>query len=155
MNDNQKTKSELIVRAMDRDVTERIQAEREVRETVKKLRKAMDGIIQSMALTVETRDPYTAGHQRRVADLAQSIAREMGLSEDQGDGLRMAGVVHDLGKIAVPAEILYDLLFVMATRQFYFGIISCRRINITFRTIVKKTMQNFHEPVLGLFSRII
>ena len=74
--------------------------------SLKNLRKALGGIIQAMALTVETRDPYTSGHQRRVADLARSIAHEMGLPEDQVDGLRMAGIVHDLGKIAVPAEIL-------------------------------------------------
>jgi PAS domain S-box-containing protein len=97
---------EPIVRSISRDVTELIQAEREARETVKKLRKAMGGIIQAMALTVEIRDPYTAGHQHRVADLARAIAQEMGLPEDQVDGLRMAGIVHDLGKIAVPAEIL-------------------------------------------------
>ncbi|OGP50220.1 MAG: hypothetical protein A2Y79_07895 [Deltaproteobacteria bacterium RBG_13_43_22] len=97
---------EPIVRSMARDVTERMHAEKEVKETVEKLRKAMGGIIQAMALTVETRDPYTAGHQRRVADLARSIAQEMGLPEDQVDGLRMAAHVHDLGKIGIPAEIL-------------------------------------------------
>ena len=57
-------------------------------------------------MTVETRDPYTAGHQRRVADLARSIATEMNLSVDQIDGIRMAAAIHDLGKISVPAEIL-------------------------------------------------
>ena len=98
--------AEPIVRSISRDVTERIQAERETRETLKKLRKAMGGIIQAMALTVETRDPYTAGHQRRVSDLARAIAQEMGLPQDQVDGLRMAGIVHDLGKIGIPAEIL-------------------------------------------------
>ncbi len=97
---------EPIVRSISRDVTERIQAERETRETVRKLRKAMGGIIQAIALTVETRDPYTAGHQHRVSDLARAIAQEMGLSENQVDGLRMAGIVHDLGKIGIPAEIL-------------------------------------------------
>ncbi|HPL68550.1 MAG TPA: HD-GYP domain-containing protein, partial [Smithellaceae bacterium] len=55
---------------------------------------------------VETRDPYTAGHQRRVADLARAIATEMGLSGDQIDGIRIAGTIHDLGKISVPSEIL-------------------------------------------------
>ncbi len=55
---------------------------------------------------VEMRDPYTAGHQRRVADLARSIASEMGLSKDQIDGIRTAGLIHDIGKISVPAEIL-------------------------------------------------
>src|SRR5690606_21541678 len=62
--------------------------------------------IQAMAVTVETRDPYTAGHQRRVADLARSIAAEMGLSRDQIDGIRMAATIHDLGKISVPVELL-------------------------------------------------
>jgi HD-GYP domain-containing protein (c-di-GMP phosphodiesterase class II) len=57
-------------------------------------------------MIVETRDPYTAGHQRRVADLARSIATEMNLSVDQINGIRMAATIHDLGKISVPAEIL-------------------------------------------------
>ena len=59
-----------------------------------------------MALTVEIRDPYTAGHQRRVSNLARAIATEMGLSHDQIEGIRIAGIVHDLGKITVPSEIL-------------------------------------------------
>jgi putative nucleotidyltransferase with HDIG domain len=59
-----------------------------------------------MAVTVETRDPYTAGHQRRVSDLARSIGSEMKLDEDVVDGLRMAAAIHDIGKISVPAEIL-------------------------------------------------
>ncbi len=71
-----------------------------------KLHKAMGGIIQAMALAVETRDPYTAGHQRRVANLARSIGQEMGLAKDQVEAIRMAGMVHDLGKISIPAEIL-------------------------------------------------
>ncbi|MFH0788145.1 MAG: PAS domain S-box protein [Pseudomonadota bacterium] len=95
-----------IVIASVRDITERKQASMKLLLSLEKLRKALGGIIQAMALTVETRDPYTSGHQRRVADLARSIAREMGLPEEQVDGLRMAGIVHDLGKISVPAEIL-------------------------------------------------
>jgi HD-GYP domain-containing protein (c-di-GMP phosphodiesterase class II)/DNA-binding LacI/PurR family transcriptional regulator len=71
-----------------------------------KLRKAMSGFIEAIAQTVETRDPYTAGHQRRVADLACAIATEMKLSGDMIEGIRTAGIVHDLGKISVPAEIL-------------------------------------------------
>jgi len=88
------------------DITERKRAEEELQHTLEKLRKALGGIIQALALTVETRDPYTAGHQRRATNLARAIATEMGLSEEQIDGIRMAGVVHDLGKIAVPAGIL-------------------------------------------------
>jgi len=59
-----------------------------------------------VALTVEVKDPYTAGHQRRVGNLARAIANEMGLPQEQIEGIRMAGLIHDLGKISIPAEIL-------------------------------------------------
>jgi len=70
------------------------------------LEKVMKGTIRAMANTVETRDPYTAGHQLRVAELSRAIAIEMGLPEEQVEGIYMAGWIHDLGKISVPAEIL-------------------------------------------------
>lgn len=88
------------------DITWRKKRERDLYDTLMDLRKALRGTIQAMALTVETRDPYTAGHQRRVADLARSIAKEMGFSRDKITGIRMAGVLHDVGKITIPAEIL-------------------------------------------------
>jgi len=62
--------------------------------------------LQAMAMIVEMRDPYTAGHQQRVTQLAFAIANDMGLSEDDSTGLRLAGLIHDIGKIHVPAEIL-------------------------------------------------
>ncbi len=89
-----------------RDISSNKIAERELKSSFEKLKKAMAGTIKAMALTVETRDPYTAGHQRRVANLAVAIGRELKLSRDRIDGIEMAGVVHDLGKISVPAEIL-------------------------------------------------
>ena len=89
-----------------RDITQQIHAEDENLRTLGKLRSSMNAIIEAMAYTVETRDPYTAGHQRRVTNLARAIADEMGLDDDKKDGIRMAGVIHDLGKISVPAEIL-------------------------------------------------
>ncbi|MHB1589933.1 MAG: HD domain-containing phosphohydrolase [Sulfuricella sp.] len=67
---------------------------------------SLNHAVTAIAATVEIRDPYTAGHQRRVARLATAIAAEMGMDEDRLEGLRMAGVVHDIGKIHVPAEIL-------------------------------------------------
>ena len=85
---------------------ERKQTEEKLQMTLEKLRKAMNGIIQAMTLAVEMRDPYTAGHQRRVADLARAIGEEMALNEEQIDGIRMAGTIHDIGKIHVPSEIL-------------------------------------------------
>lgn len=77
-----------------------------LREANIQLEKVMKGTIRAMAYTVETRDPYTAGHQLRVAELSRAIAIEMGLPEDQVEGIYMAGTIHDLGKISVPAEIL-------------------------------------------------
>ncbi|MGW8287169.1 MAG: HD domain-containing phosphohydrolase [Desulfobulbales bacterium] len=85
---------------------ERIQAGKEIEQHVDKLQNALTGTIKVIASTVEVRDPYTAGHQRRVATLAKAIATEMALTEHQIEGIFMAGVVHDLGKIYVPAEIL-------------------------------------------------
>jgi len=75
-------------------------------QSLEKLRKATGFIIEVIALAVEARDPYMAGHHKRVADLARAIASEMKLSEDVIDGIRMAGLIHDLGKISIPAEIL-------------------------------------------------
>jgi PAS domain S-box-containing protein len=89
-----------------RDITVQKNAEEELRNSVDKLRKITGATIQAMAQTVEVRDPYTAGHQKRVADLARAIATRMGLPSDRVDGIRMAGVIHDIGKISVPAEIL-------------------------------------------------
>jgi PAS domain S-box-containing protein/putative nucleotidyltransferase with HDIG domain len=89
-----------------RDISRRKQTEMELKDNIEKLRKTMGGVIQTMAMTVEAKDPYTAGHQRRVADLARAIACEMNLDFELVDGIRMAGVVHDIGKIYVPAEIL-------------------------------------------------
>jgi putative two-component system response regulator len=86
--------------------SERLQALAELKLNLGKLKRAMEGIIQAIAVAVEIRDPYTAGHQQRVADLAAAVAEEMGLSEDEVYGLRMASVIHDLGKITVPAGIL-------------------------------------------------
>ncbi|HPQ67502.1 MAG TPA: response regulator [bacterium] len=87
---------------------ERLVQERtaELDATNEKLHKALTGIIQAMTLTIEKRDPYTAGHQMRVGQLAKKLAEEMELSAKLIEGTFMAGVVHDIGKIAVPAEIL-------------------------------------------------
>ncbi|MBN1532469.1 MAG: response regulator [Spirochaetes bacterium] len=89
-----------------RDITERVKSEEMVMEGINLLRKTMGGMIQAIAYTIETRDPYTAGHQRRVSDLAREIAKTMGLTRFSIEGIRLAGVIHDLGKISVPAEIL-------------------------------------------------
>ncbi len=70
------------------------------------LNRAVMGTIETIYRMVELRDPYTAGHERRVGDLAAAIGTEMGLDEETCRGLRVTGYVHDIGKIVVPAEIL-------------------------------------------------
>ena len=89
-----------------RDITGRIRAEEELKKSFNKLKKITEDIVHAMAVTVEMKDPYTAGHQRRVAKLACAIAKEMGLSEKQSEGIRIAAILHDIGKILIPEDIL-------------------------------------------------
>ena len=92
--------------SMIQDITKRKEAEERLGSTLNNLRKAIGGTIQAIVQVVEMRDPYTAGHQRRVADLARSIASEMGIPPNIAEGIRIAAVIHDIGKVSVPAEIL-------------------------------------------------
>jgi len=89
-----------------RDITVRKRSEESLQQSYDQLRETLIATVNTLASTIEMRDPYTADHQRRVTLLACAIAEEMGLTDDQFDGLRMAGLIHDLGKINVPAEIL-------------------------------------------------
>jgi len=91
---------------LKQDITKRKQAEREIKQGYKKLQKTMEGTINIMTKIVETRDPHTAGHQQKVSKLATSIAREMTLSQDKIEGIRITALIHDIGKIGIPAEIL-------------------------------------------------
>ncbi|MBU1750471.1 MAG: GAF domain-containing protein, partial [Chloroflexi bacterium] len=88
------------------DISERQQAAAALEQGVARLRTTLDGIVNALASAVGARDPYTATHQRRVAQLARAIAAAMGLAEERLAGIRVAGLLHDLGKIHVPAEIL-------------------------------------------------
>jgi PAS domain S-box-containing protein len=89
-----------------RDISERKKAEEGLRRSLEVLERTIEGTVQAIASTVETKDRYTAGHQRRVSQLACTIAREMDLSSDRVRAIRTAGLLHDLGKISLPAEIL-------------------------------------------------
>jgi len=88
------------------DVTELKAAERAAVEGAARLRRTVDGTVLAMSTVVETRDPYTAGHQRRVADLAVAIVAELGGEREALETIRLAAQMHDIGKITVPAEIL-------------------------------------------------
>ncbi len=88
------------------DVSAIKHSEEMLHRTNMRLRRALDGSIGAMAFTLETRDPYTAGHQRRVAELSFALAVAMGLDADAAEGVRIAAAIHDLGKISIPSEIL-------------------------------------------------
>ncbi len=89
-----------------RDITQQVEYDRRIQESMDTLTRAMYGTIEAITKTVETRDPYTAGHQKKVADIAKEIAKDMGLSRDIIESVNLAGQIHDLGKIAIPSEIL-------------------------------------------------
>ena len=89
----------LYYEGMSQDITDR-------KLSMERIVRSLRATVQALAVAVETRDPYTAGHQRRVAELAGAIAAELNLVDDRINGLYMASIIHDLGKISVPAEIL-------------------------------------------------
>lgn len=88
------------------DVTTLKQAERALLEHQGVLEKTLEGTIHTVSMAVELRDPYTAGHQRRVSDLSCSIARKMGMDENFIHGVHLGALIHDIGKIGIPAELL-------------------------------------------------
>ncbi|TAK29843.1 MAG: PAS domain S-box protein [Chloroflexota bacterium] len=96
----------MAVQAVVRDITDRKRAEQCLEQTFEKLQQTLEDSVRTMARMVEMRDPYTAGHQERVAVLAYAIAKEMGLPDEQIRVIRLAAAVHDLGKVSVPSEIL-------------------------------------------------
>ncbi|MGZ6249708.1 MAG: HD-GYP domain-containing protein [Syntrophales bacterium] len=115
MKDQEKTKEALIrevddlrsrIAELEKSDAERAQAEEALAKSLENLKKATGFIIDVIVMIVETRDPYMSGHQKRVADLARSIAAEMNLSGEIIDGISMAGSIHDVGKISIPTEIL-------------------------------------------------
>jgi PAS domain S-box-containing protein/putative nucleotidyltransferase with HDIG domain len=101
-----KIKGRTVVLGIARDITERKKVQELQDRDIQRLTKSRDAVIQAISSISEMRDPYTAGHQKRVADLARAIAVEMKLSPDQVDTIRDASLIHDLGKVSVPAEIL-------------------------------------------------
>lgn len=135
------------------DISRRKKTEEQLKLSWRKLKEVMDATVKAMASTVETRDPYTAGHQRRVTKLACAIAEEMGLSKRRIEGLRMAGELHDIGKISVPAEILskpgavseveYDVI--RTHPQVGYEILK----NIEFSWPVAKIVLQHHERMNG------
>ena len=115
MKEEDKTKEQLIkelaemrqrISEVETAEAERKRLEEELQKSYVKLHRTLQGAVNALVLAVEMKDPYTAGHQRRVMHLASAIAEEMGLPEERVEGIRIAAIIHDLGKISVPAEIL-------------------------------------------------
>ncbi len=92
--------------SMSTDISSLKRAGESLRKSYQKVQRLLESTTTSLSSALEKRDPYTAGHQQRVAELSCAIAREMNLSEDRIKGIRLAAVLHDIGKISVPAEIL-------------------------------------------------
>ena len=88
------------------NISDRRRAELEMKNNLRNLRKTLKGTVNALATLSEKRDPYTAGHQRRVTQLACLIAREMKLNSREVEGIFVAGILHDIGKIYIPSEIL-------------------------------------------------
>ena len=88
------------------EIQERERAKVDLDNSVEKLKKTLSGTIQAISLIIERKDPYTSGHQKKVAKLAEAIARKMGLPDDQIECIRVSSLIHDIGKMAIPAAIL-------------------------------------------------
>jgi PAS domain S-box-containing protein/putative nucleotidyltransferase with HDIG domain len=89
-----------------RDVTEQKKSEQMLKDSNAQLQRSLVGTADALATALEKRDPYTAGHEKRVAKLAATLAGKLGLDQDRIEGMRITAFLHDIGKIVVPAEIL-------------------------------------------------
>jgi PAS domain S-box-containing protein/putative nucleotidyltransferase with HDIG domain len=135
------------------DLTERKQGEEDLRKSLDKLRKILGGTVAALSSALAMRDPYTADHQKRVTQLACAIGKELGFSEEQIEGMRMIGFLHDIGKIAVPAEILtkpgkindYELKIIRTHAEAGYSIVK----DIEFPCPVAEAIVQHHERLDG------
>ncbi len=135
------------------DISDRKQAEEELKQSFEKLQRIQEETVNVLASVGEKRDPYTAGHQGRVTRLACAIARELGLTDEQTDGIRVAGLLHDIGKIHVPAEILskpgkisdYEFSIIKTHPEVGYDIVK----GIEFPWPVARTILQHHERLSG------
>jgi PAS domain S-box-containing protein/putative nucleotidyltransferase with HDIG domain len=135
------------------DITERKQTEVKLDQSYQKLQKTLESTILTIAFMAETRDPYTSGHQKRVSKLACKIAEEMGLSPEKMVEIRTGGILHDVGKMQVPSEILskpgklseIEFSLIKVHSQVGYDIIK----NIEFSGSVAKMILQHHERLNG------
>ncbi len=136
-----------------RDVTARMLAEDKLRKSYTKLQKTLNGTINALATIVETNDPYTSGHQKRVAFLAIAISEELGLDKNKIEAIGTAACIHDIGKINIPASILSrpgklsDIEFEMIKAHSKIGYDIIKEIE--FPSSVEKIVLQHHERLDG------
>ena len=136
-----------------KNLTDIRRSEMELKRSFEKLQSAMSSTIDAISIIVESRDPYTAGHQRRVAQLAVAIAGDLGLSEERIDLIRMGSLIHDIGKIYIPAEILTkparldDLEFAMMKSHSTVGYKILNKVD--FIPIIVDMVYQHHERMDG------
>ncbi len=131
--------------------TLRLQAS--LQQSLQDVHRALNGTIETISAICELRDPYTAGHESAVAHLASAIATEMGLPSEQVQGIWMAASIHDMGKIAIPAEILskprlladYEMAITRKHPEVAYGILK----NLNFPWPVAQTVLQHHERLDG------
>lgn len=136
-----------------RDITDRKEAEEDLKRSHERLEAIFSGTVSALAVTTEKRDQYTAGHQHRVATLACEIAREMGLTEKVIDDIKIAGTLHDIGKLYVPLDILsqssrltdIEQLFVKTHPAAGYDIVK----NIPFEGPIAEIILEHHERMDG------
>ena len=141
------------ITALITDITERKKAEEELIISYEKTKKTLNDAINTMAKLVEMRDPYTAGHQHKVAQLATAIAKEIGCGDDQIEQIRMAATIHDIGKIYVPSDILskpgkvseYELKLLQTHSQGGYNVVT----GMDFPPAVAQSILQHHERLDG------
>lgn len=135
------------------DISDSMEFENNLKQSVEKLERAIDGTVSAMSLLVELKDPYTSGHQKGVAHLACGIANEMDLDQSRIDCIRIAAKLHDLGKLSIPTEILskpgalseYEIEYLKTHPQTGFDILK----SVEFPWPIAKAILQHHERIDG------
>ncbi|MCJ7790463.1 MAG: PAS domain S-box protein [Candidatus Atribacteria bacterium] len=137
--------------SLAKDITGERKSEKELRQSYQKLKKTMNATINTMSSIIETKDPYTSGHQHRVCQLAIRIAQEMTLPEDKIEGIRIASLIHDIGKIGLPTEILSkptklsDLEFSLIKNHSQIGYNILKSIDFSY-PVARIVLQHHERP---------
>lgn len=138
---------------LSKDITVQRKAEQKLKTTYRRLKKTMDATIDTMSKIIEAKDPYTADHQHRVCQLAVPLARELGLAEDKVEGIRIASLIHDIGKIGLPTEILSkptklnDIEFSLIKGHSQIGYDILKFIDFSYP--IEKIVLQHHERING------